>query len=432
MRYGYASIAAILFFAATALGAGEPYLGQALADVQSSDPAAVQQSISKLRAAGPGGLAALLEVYDRHPDAKLLPAIDAVAGQRDAVVSRLYWYTDLSQAEAAAKAQHKPILYLRLLGKLTDQFSCANSRFFRTVLYSNKDVSAMLREQFVLVWVSERPVPVVTIDYGDGRVLKCTITGNSIHYVLSPDGQVYDALPGLFDPQAFRAIVGGAWMVARNDVNRTLYLHAASQSIHQSWQKDTARLASSGDAQGKLAEDATAGQAAPNNANQAAAAMRRTFTKSGVEAPLLADISPQAARQMDQSIDAADAAMWKMLADIHMQNATLDAQSIALIKSQNPAAYVDPAALSRTVAQFQETIAEDSVRDNYQMRRQVLDWLQSAAGSKPPMTVEDLNRRVYTELFLTPRSDPWLGLAPLGTYTALPDDGCCAAPAPTR
>jgi len=30
-------------------------------------------------------------------------------------------------------------------------------------------------------------------------------------------------------------------------------------------------------------------------------------------------------------------------------------------------------------------------------------------------------------LFLTPKSDPWIGLAPQGMYTALTDDGCSAA-----
>src|SRR5207248_2714181 len=127
------------------------------------------------------------------------PAVDAVAAQRGAVWSRMYWYTDLDRAEAAAREQGKPILYLRLMGKLTDEYSCANSRFFRTVLYSSRQVSEMLRTQFVLVWSSERPVPVVTIDYGDGRTLKRTLTGNSIHYVLDSRGQVFDALPGLFD-----------------------------------------------------------------------------------------------------------------------------------------------------------------------------------------------------------------------------------------
>ena len=46
--------------------------------------------------------------------------------------SQLYWYTDLEAAKAQAKRLGKPILSLRLLGKLTDEFSCANSRFFRT------------------------------------------------------------------------------------------------------------------------------------------------------------------------------------------------------------------------------------------------------------------------------------------------------------
>jgi hypothetical protein len=38
-------------------------------------------------------------------------------------------------------------------------------------------------------------------------------------------------------------------------------------------------------------------------------------------------------------------------------------------------------------------------------------------------TVEELNERVYTELFLTPSSDPWLGLAPPDVYTAIENGG---------
>jgi hypothetical protein len=65
---------------------------------------------------------------------------------------RLYWYTDLEQAQRVSAQSGKPILPLRLLGKLIDELSCANSRFFRTVLYSNAAVSAILRDQFVLHW----------------------------------------------------------------------------------------------------------------------------------------------------------------------------------------------------------------------------------------------------------------------------------------
>src|SRR5205085_7822551 len=112
-------------------------------------------------------------------------------------------YTDLTAAKRAAVESGKPILSLRLLGTLDSEFSCANSRFFRTVLYANAEVSKVLSERFVLHWQSVRPVPKVTIDFGDGRVVERTITGNSIHYVLSADGRVIDGIPGLFGPAAF-------------------------------------------------------------------------------------------------------------------------------------------------------------------------------------------------------------------------------------
>ena len=99
-------------------------------------------------------------------------ALDGIAGQRDCYASQLFWYTDLEKAKAESKATGKPILSLRLMGNLTDEFSCANSRFFRTTLYANKEVSAALRDRFILHWQSVRPVPKVTIDFGDGRKLE--------------------------------------------------------------------------------------------------------------------------------------------------------------------------------------------------------------------------------------------------------------------
>src|SRR5262249_11081464 len=108
---------------------------------------------------------------------RLRLALDEVSGQRDCHASRLFWYTDLEQAKRAAKQEGKPILSLRLLGKLTDEYSCANSRFFRTTPYSNAEISKALGDRFILHWKSVRPVPKVTIDFGDGRKLERTLTG---------------------------------------------------------------------------------------------------------------------------------------------------------------------------------------------------------------------------------------------------------------
>ncbi len=189
-------------------------LRAAVEEATSSDPAIAAAAIVALRKQGPSGLRALLE---RHANAlgglnkdpgdqritRLRNAIDAVCAQRDGHASKLFWFTDLREAQAAAEASGKPILSLRLLGKLSDEFSCANSRFFRTALYANSEIAAYLREHYILHWKSVRPVPRLTIDFGDGRVVQRTITGNSIHYILDGEGTVIDALPGLYGPRAF-------------------------------------------------------------------------------------------------------------------------------------------------------------------------------------------------------------------------------------
>jgi len=170
--------------------------------------APVADEVATLRAEGPPALERLLARYDALADGRekeeLERTIDAVAAQRYATFSRLYWYTDLEATKAAARASGKPILSLRMLGRLDEDLSCANSRLFRVVLYANEGVSSFLRESFVLHWSSERPAPRVTVDFGDGRRIETTVGGNSAHFVLDADGRPIDVLPGLYSPVAFR------------------------------------------------------------------------------------------------------------------------------------------------------------------------------------------------------------------------------------
>src|SRR5205814_358461 len=69
-----------------------------------------EQAMKTLRAEGPAGLRRLLDSCPARPDKQTAAAIDAVAAQKDAFTSKLYWYTDLDQAKAAAAREHKPIL----------------------------------------------------------------------------------------------------------------------------------------------------------------------------------------------------------------------------------------------------------------------------------------------------------------------------------
>jgi hypothetical protein len=233
-------------------------------------------AIAELRSLGPEGLRTFLEANRSEIDAALntpgdsrsgdsrqdksrggdsrdqvLSALDSLCQQKDCYASQLYWYTDLEQAKAAARAQGKPILSLRLLGRLDEDLSCANSRLFRIILYANEQVSKLLRERFVLHWQSVRPVPTATIDFGDGRKMERTLTGNSIHYAVDSEGRVIDALPGMYGPGAFlrelERISSSAGAAAtlgafRTDEERNAALHRYHESrlneLENAWLND--------------------------------------------------------------------------------------------------------------------------------------------------------------------------------------------------
>jgi len=168
------------------------------------DAEEAQAACDRLRAEGPAGLTALLDEHKQvldHGSAdpmwpRVTEAIDKVAAQKDAYASRLFWYTDLEQAKAAARSSGKPILSLHLAGRLDTR---------RNALYADPRVSALLRERFVLHWESEPPSSKVTIDLGGGKTVERTVAGKGVHWVLDADGRPVDALPDVAKAGAFKA-----------------------------------------------------------------------------------------------------------------------------------------------------------------------------------------------------------------------------------
>jgi hypothetical protein len=365
--------------------------------------------------------------------ARFEAAMDRVGGAKYCSRSQLYWYTDFDKAAAAARESGRPILSLRLLGNLTDEYSCANSRFFRTTLYANEEISNFLRDNFVLHWKSVRPVPVVTIDFGDGRKLQRTLTGNSIHYVLTPEGHVVDALPGLYGPKAFQhhlaiAREAAQTMAGLDDDSRkeTLSRYHTDRlaKLDASWGKDLESVSRS-DADNGLFMSKNFPNRASIHVPQAIKATQLAMPKGSIELKLVKEVTSS---RMPLDVD--DEKIWNAIATLHAEDAQLDGASTALIRSENPTAMQagrlavtkaiveDP--LVRIVRSFQNAIALDSVKNEYRLHRQIHQWLADSSY-RPP--VDELNERVYAELFLTPRSDPWLGLAPPDVYTALPNAG---------
>ncbi len=385
-------------------------------------------AIEELRTLGPAGLNSLMKRYaneiknhiddpTRKPDAewqRITKALDAVSGQKTSYLSGLYWYTDLKEAQKVAVQSNKPILSLRLLGRLTDELSCANSRFFRTVLYSNAEIASVLRDRFVLHWQSERPAPVVTIDFGDGRKLERTITGNSIHYVLDSSGLPIEAFPGLYGPQAFLRNLAEAETLFNSladKKNRDFALRShytvSNNKISLAWYTDIAKTG------GKLPEGFTVA-VGPNGEITAINIASLAVTKAAIETNIL--------RAMTRTSEAlkriTDETAWRNIAAWHAADAVLDSRSIALIKRQNSS--LSEKEFAAMLKKFQESIALDTVRNQSLMRPKLYAWL----SHDPSRTdLEKFNQKVYAELFLTPRSDAWLGLLDKDAYTAIDNGG---------
>jgi len=396
------------------------------------DPATAAAARAELRGAGPAGLDAL---YDANAEfaglfrnetlfgpAPGIPqatnsawksfcqAADEIGAQHDDAVSRLYWYKDFEQAKAAARAAGKPILSLRLLGNLDEEFSCANSRFFRTTLYPNAEVSKYLRDHFILHWKSVRPVPRITIDFGDGRKMERTITGNSIHYILMPDGQPVDALPGLYGAKAFlRGLAAAEREAAELSPLEGAAREAHLRQYHERCLAETSDLA---------ARDVkTAGIKISGDPESAA--------------PGQVDGRPAALKELDKLGDSD----WNRIAFLHLDDGALDPSSRALITSKIPTA-IDAGRLTgskmavenpltATILNLQRSISGDTVRNEYLLHARLHSWFASGV---PVGSVDRLNASVYAQLFLMPDSDPWLGLAPANTFTGLDIDHATPSP----
>ena len=325
-----------------------------------------------------GGQSSVDALHTSTPNALL----DRVCAQKDCHASRLFWYTDLDAAKEAARVSGRRVISLHMLGRLDEELSCANSRFFRVMLYSDPEIAALLRERYVLHWHSVRPVPRVTIDMGDGRTIQQTITGNSVHYLVDADGAVLDALPGLHSPAAFRAQLED-WLTL--DRARLRAYHAARA------EKALKRGLSVGFEQ---VRERRAGRPTAQQATM------RAQSKAVVERPLLSQLTiglrPPAPER------------WTALAAESGETVQFSGESMALMHSKQP---LTPEVLEN----LRRSVAVETIFNDVSLHRRVHEWF--AAGEM--LDLFAINERIYDELFLSPTDDPWLGLDPQSAFAAL-------------
>ncbi len=373
----------------------------------SQDAASAAVAQTHLRDAGPSGLWILQQRYARQIAAhqsgapsdeqwkRIAAALDKVGGQHDNYTSGLYWYTNLEKAKAAAQAAGRPVLSLRLLGRLDEDLSCANSRFFRTTLYPSAEINRILKDRYILHWASVRPAPRVTIDFGDGRKLERTITGNSIHYILDSDGQVVDALPGLYSATVFAAELRAAAAWASGDMesgDSAAHLSATRSRLLNAWAVDLAQLNI------KLPGGRLRGE---------------TWSEGDLE-------------------QRTDDATWLRMAQMHEGEITFDARASELMVRKFPSAEIAaPIAVSKQIAEtpmlrrlanLNRTVSLDTVQNNYMRRTKILAFIAGQA-KESRLSLTAINTWVYSQVFLTPADDPWLGLAPPDVFSAIEADG---------
>ncbi|PSB00465.1 hypothetical protein [Merismopedia glauca] len=430
------SIASLTLFSATAIftcsqviaETGNKASNSAVIEALSSEVGKSSQAIARLRTEGMAGVDRFWQAYQekwqgKSPSPQNLEwqrwraAFDAVCQQRDCFNSRLYWYTDLDAAKKAAQATGKPILSLRLLGNLDEELSCANSRFFRTVLYPNAKISQELRDRYILHWQSVRPVPKVTIDFGDGRKLEQTVTGNSIHYVLDSNGQPIEALPGLHSPQAFLRFLERSQQLNQQYSQRPAsekteflaqYHRDRLSTIQSEWTADLSKLGVS-----LALPNLTTNSATNNGTPSARTAAPLAMTKMAVERPLLNSTNSDRQQTLET---ATNETIWSQIANLHLKESELDSSSQALMEMKK----APGVNLKDVLPNFQRLVALDTVRNEYLMHAKLHQWF---VNQEDTANVEVLNQKVYAQLFLTPSSDPWLGLLPVNTYTGIENDG---------
>jgi hypothetical protein len=109
-------------------------------------------------------------------------------------------------------------------------------------------------------------------------------------------------------------------------------------------------------------------------------------------------------------------ANWARLARLYQNRVYLDQGSLNVMQRK-----LSPSAsMSTVVSSFERAIAQDTVRNEYVFHAQIHNWFANGEFlNSDTATLTALNRRVYDELFLTPASDPWLGLVNENVYTGL-------------
>jgi hypothetical protein len=375
----------------------------------------------------------------------------------------------------------------------------------RTVLYPDPAVRKLLSESYVLHWSSERPVPLVTIEFGDGKVLKRTVTGNAAHYVFTSDGNAVDVLPGVYPPTVFHqclteslafatAVTGKSELipfkaVSEHHIRELSHRHRDQRAVIDfgtTGPSDTvplnertrrsAQFANIFSKQSQLSpeslrlmyrdmpKDRAANEFSPSlltptplppaataesitTSNKARTsfpptynAMNFSISKMATQNFLVSQPNWGRNSARDRALNAIGLVSRPSLADasaIALTKTAIDMPGIGAIYGpvqrkqrgttvtkedmESLGVKIWDDMLASRARSVEVNLAGDAATNELVLRPMIRTWF--ASGQVNLRDFESLNRRVFSEVFLTPRDDPWLGMMSTDLWTGIPNDG---------
>jgi hypothetical protein len=144
-----------------------------------------------------------------------------------------------------------------------------------------------------------------------------------------------------------------------------------------------------------------------------------TMSKADMEAPSIDLMQPQI--HVSSPWDSG----WTKMAD-KTPAEHIDARSRALLQEQRPRNWgkpdvpaLDEGQLAQRIARFERGLREEQLRNEFALHGAIHRHLAQASQ----VAFATTNEFIYDKIFMTPRSDAWLGLMPTEALTALADDG---------
>ncbi len=274
------------------------------------------------------------------------------------------------------------------------------------MLFSDEKVAQFINQSFEPCWQSVRPVPIVQVDFGNGKTVTRTLNGNIATYVCSPDGQVLDILPGIYEKAVYldrldqlkllASYVSQADTVSRSTADPFDPFRPAtiSKGVYPDAPTRSVRLAH----YHRRQADVLAQNSSPVRLVEEVEYRRADFSKAGrIEIYKKVIFGPAN----------------------HLENTAQPAGKSGLIgailtfwngsggRMARPASAQDAHSAPGTFGKddlLKDTEYNESIR-----RRQIHELLASLGTVRP----QDVSKRIYKEILNVDIDDPYLGLAPV-------------------